>query len=196
MKKWCTLSAIVTILFTACSKNDVVSENSDDQKTIRAQASDNSFYASGWEKITTWKYSDSAGNRTYYFHRETQQLTSDAIANGVVVTYSKVNTSDPEYQIFTRPIMLPFYFLPPGERPMNAFYWYDMNTPGLTKVGYQIKITKVDMPQMGGNVTLPDFQFRYFVISKAFLDKKGVDAKTVKYYYTYQKLLTLLGVDQ
>ena len=175
-------------------KNDIVSENSEGDKTIRPQASDNSFYASGWEKVPTWKYSDSAGYRTYYFHRETPQLTTDAINNGVVVTYSKVNATDPEYQIFTRPIMLPFYFMPPGERPMNAFYWYDMNTAGLTKVGYQIKNTKDEMPEMGGGVSLPDFQFRYFVISKAFLDNKGLDAKTVKYYYTYQQLVSLLGV--
>ncbi|MGZ5190086.1 MAG: hypothetical protein ACXWCZ_03645, partial [Flavisolibacter sp.] len=89
----------------------------------------------------------------------------------------------------------PFYFLPPGERPMNAFYWYDMNTPGMTTVAYQIRNSKEEMPAMGGGVTLPDFQFRYFVISKAYLDSKGVDAKTVKYHYTYQQLLALLGAN-
>lgn len=196
MKKCSTLLAFITVLFISCTKNDVVSDNLEDQKSLRPQASDNSYFVSGWEKIATWKYSDSAGYRTYYFHRETPQLTSDAIANGVVVTYSKVNSSDPDYKIFTRPIMLPFYFLPPGERPMNAFYWYDMNTPGLTKVGYQIKNSKEEMPQMGGNVTLQDFQFRYFVISKAFLDNKGVDAKTLKYHFTYQQLIDFLGVSQ
>ena len=110
MKKWFTLILSITILFTVCTKNDIGSENPEEQKTIRTLASDNSVYVSGWEKISSWNYSDSGGYRTYYFNRETPQLTSDAIANGVVVTYSRVNSSDPDYQIFTRPIMLPFYF--------------------------------------------------------------------------------------
>jgi hypothetical protein len=196
MKKWCILLGSLSILLFSCTKNDLISENSDDHNTIRPQASDNSVYVSGWEKIPTWKYSDSAGYRIYYFNRETPQLTSEAINNGVVLTYSKVSTPDPEYQIFTKPIMLPFYFLPPHERPINAFYWYDMNTPGITKVAYQIRSSKQDMPEMGGGVSLPEFQFRYFIISKAYLDSKGVDAKTVRHHYTYQQLLSFLGMSQ
>jgi hypothetical protein len=194
MKKCCILLSSL-VLFFSCTKNDIVSENADGQLTVRPHASDNSVYVSGWEKIPTWKYSDSGAYRIYYFNRETPQLTSEAINNGVVVTYAKVNTGDPEYKIFTKPMMLPFYFLPPGERPINAFYWYDMNTPGITKVAYQIRNTKEEIPAMGGGVSLPDFQFRYFVISKTFLDAKGLDVKTVKYHYSYQQLVNLLGLE-
>lgn len=193
MKTWITLLCASAVLFASCTKQDLDTKNDDDEK-IQAKAADNSFYVSNWEQVKNWKYIDSAGFRVFYSTRETPQLTADVIENGVVVTYSKVNTSDPEYMMFSKPIMLPFYFLPPNERAANSFYWYDMDEPGMAKISYRIWNNKQENPSMPGSVALPDFQFRYFVISKAYLDSKGVDARTVKHFYTYQQLINFLGL--
>jgi hypothetical protein len=191
MKYWVTILCSSAMFFTACNKEDI--RNGDDEQ-VTAKAAVTGFYASGWEKFSSWNHTDSANFRVYSAERPTSELTTDVIASGVVVTYSKTATSDPRYMMFSKPIMLPFYFLPAGEKPINSFYWYDTNTAGVIKVSYRVLNYKEDNPPLPGDVTLPDFQFRYFIISKAYLDSKGLDAKTVKYHYTYQQLVNLLGL--
>ena len=192
MKYWITLLCSSALAFTACNKEDLKDDQANE--SLSAKASSNSFYVSEWEQVPSWQRTDSANFRVFYTERNTPELTSEVIANGVVVTYSKINTTDPDYKMFSKPIMLPFYFLPAGEKPINSFYWYDMSTPGITKVSYRIMNYKEDNPPMPSNISLPDFQFRYFIISQAYLDSKGVDANTVKYHYTYQQLVNFLGL--
>jgi hypothetical protein len=196
MKKWITLFCGLAIFFTACNKQDIEAKSANDQTQLRAKTADeNSFYASDWESVSTWKYRDSARYRVFYAIRETPSLTTDVINNGLVVTYSKVISTNPDYIMFSKPIMLPFIFLPPGERPMaNTYYWFDTNTAGTITTSYSVMNNKEDNPEVGGGVMLPDFQFRYFVISPAYLASKGVDANTVKYHYTYQQLINFLGL--
>jgi hypothetical protein len=196
MKKWTILFSSLAIIFTACSKQDIEGISTKDETKLSAKAAaDNSFYASDWESVSNWQYRDSARYRVFYSTRETPSLTTDVINDGLVVSYSKVISSDPDYLMFSKPIMLPFVFLPRSERPMtNAYYWFDTNKAGTITTSYSVMDNKEENPAVGGGVTLPDFQFRYFVISPAYLSSKGVDAKTVKYHYTYQQLINLLGL--
>ena len=192
MKHWIALICSSAMLITACNKKDIKDDATDE--AVKARATVNGYYASEWEKVPSWQHTDSANFRVFYTERSTPELTSDVIANGVVMTYSKITTTNPDYMMFSKPIMLPFYFLPAGEKPINSFYWYDMSNPGVTKVSYRILNYKEDNPPMPSDISLPDFQFRYFIISKAYLDSKAVDANTVRHHYTYQQLLNLLGL--
>lgn len=180
MKKCFTILCCTgAVLFTACKKEDV------------ADNPHKNYYSSGWQQFSSWKNTDSAGYRVYYTDQVNKAITSDVINNGVVVTYSKLTTTDPEYLMFTKPVRLPFYFLPPQERAANSFYWYDINSEGRIRISYRIK-TKEDLSSAS---SLQNFQFSYFLIPKAFLDSKKLSVNEVKYHYTYRQLAALLGVD-
>lgn len=195
MKTGIITLAISAILFTSCSKEnlDVQSTNNTTQKlSASEQISSNGTYVSDWSQMGGWQHYDSAGFRIFYNQQSVPALTADVISNGVVATYAKLNApSDPKYMYFTKPIMLPFYFLPPEERPANTFYWFDTNTPGTIRIGYRTTSRDETLSGQEGNL-----QFRYFVIPKEFLAAHNLDAATVKYHYTYQQLISLLGVKE
>ncbi|MER3471067.1 MAG: hypothetical protein C4330_06970 [Chitinophagaceae bacterium] len=113
------------------------------------------------------------------------------INNGVVITYAKLNTTNPNYLMFNKPVSLPFYFLPPWERVANTFYWYDSNTPGSLKIAYR---TGSKAEKLTGEEA--NLQFRYFVITKEFLTAHDLDAATVKQNYTYQQIINLIGTKE
>src|SRR3954468_18881698 len=99
--KWITLLCSSAILFTACNKEDINNDKADE--SLRAQASVNGYYASGWEQVPSWKRADSANFTVYYTERNTPELTRDVITNGLVVSYSKIKTTDPDYKMFSKP---------------------------------------------------------------------------------------------
>src|SRR5215213_8651605 len=92
MKKWIPFLSGCTIIFTACNKQDLEIKTENDQTKIHASAAETTFYVSDWEQVSQWRSMDSANFRVFYSERSMPQLTSDVIANGVVVTYSKVAT--------------------------------------------------------------------------------------------------------
>jgi hypothetical protein len=195
MKKWITLWCTSAILFTACSKDDLQANQQENASTpVGIRSAENNYYASNWEQMKSWNHTDSSGYRLYYSEKINPELTSDVINGGVVMSYAKINMTDPNYTQFNNPSMMPFYFLPPWERPNLSFYWYEEADPGKLRVFYRTK-SKDDLPAFPEGKTMNDFQFRYFVITREFLDSHGLTPSDVKNHYTYQQLVNLLGVD-
>jgi hypothetical protein len=184
-------------LLASCEKKEAGIDTTD--KALASpgqedQSLNNGFYVSGWEQYASWNHTDSAGFQIMHTTRETPALTNEVIETGVVLTYSKISLTDPDYMMFKKPVMLPFYFLPPAERPIpNTYYWYDINTPGKIKVSYSALSKNEQLP---AGAALNQFQFRYFVIAPAFLKAHGLTASQVKHHYTYQQLIGLLGVKE
>src|ERR1043165_4185515 len=160
MKPCVTLLAFAALL-SACTKQDILQQQdmtNDAGSKNSSTVSQNGAYATAWEQYNDWTKKDENGFSIYSFSRKASELTPSVVEGGLVITYAKVATTDANYQQFTNPGAMPFYFLPPGERPNpGAFYFSDNAAPGMMTVSYAVPSGKSNTPAMGGGVSLNDF---------------------------------------
>ena len=200
MKQWITL-AVATAIFASCTKQDLQQETLQQEKAHQAQAqtaalrqAQGGAYISDWEQYSIWSKTDEGNMSKFIMMRKTPEINSGVTNGGLVLSYSKVATTDPVYARFTSPNMMPFYFLPEAERPRpETFYFTDASSDGNLTITYQVPFTKNDLPAMGGGASLGAMQFQYVVLTKAFLDANNLSAETVRNYYTYDQVMNLLN---
>lgn len=191
MKPWITLLSLIFI-FSSCTKEQLSKSTEPQSLAASAKSTQQGSYVSDWSTYSGWTKTDAAGYSIFSVKTEVPQITQDVVDNGLVLIYAKVNTNDPDYQRFTMPVMLPFYFLPPSERPMpETFYFFDTTMPGLIKISYKVNFTKEENPPTGGGTSLGDFQFQYVVFTPQFLSDRGLDKTKVRNYYTYDQVMVL-----
>lgn len=196
MKQWITLMA-ATAIFTACSKQDLQDETM--QQNIANQPSamrsaQQGAYVSAWEQYSDWIKTDEGTTSKFVLMRKTPEINAGVTNGGLVLSYAKVATNAPDYAPFTTPNMLPFYYLPASERPYpQTHYFSDVSSEGNIAISYRIPFTKQGTPAIGGGASLQSFQFQHVVLTKAFLDSRGLDAQTVRNYYTYNQVMNLVN---
>lgn len=194
MKQWITL-VLATAVFTSCSKESLQEEDAQTDKEVASAAmrlSEAGSYVSGWENYSTWERSEQGDVTIFTYQRKTAE-TAVATNNGLVLTYAKVASADPLYSSFNSPKMLPFYFLPEGERPRpQTYYFTTVVVDGNISLIYRAPFTKQAMPTLGGGASLQNVQFQHVVLSSEFLQSKGLTASTVRNNYTYQQVMNLI----
>ena len=195
--KQCVTLFIVTALLFSCAKQDLQQEE-DNLNSASAKKNNpglqNGAYASDWEQYNNWTKKDEDGYSTYSVTKKVSELTPSIVEGGLVLTYAKVATSDAGYQQFTKPGLVPFYYLPPSERPAAGVYYFSDNTSTeQMTVSYRTQSSKAELPAMGGGVALKDFKFQYVVFTREFLDSRGLDKNTIRNYYTYEQVMNLMN---
>lgn len=196
MKQWITLLA-ATALFASCSKQDLQEESVQQDSAVRSSATRNSVegaYVSGWEQNTQWQKSDQSGMSIFTLQRKTPEINSSVLDGGLVLTYGKANTNDPRYAHLREPQMMPFFFLPESER-VNGYYYHfsEEVSNGSINIIFRMPFTKEMNPQIGGGVTLNDVQYQHVVLTRSFLESRGLTASTVRNYYTYNQVMDLVN---
>lgn len=201
MKQWITLLA-ATALFTACSKqslqDELQQENLSLQKetssaTIAMRSTQSGAYVSGWEQFNNWMKSDDGTASVFTSTVKTSEVA--AVANGgLVLGYAKTSSTDPLYQHLTKPTMMPFYYLPESERPLPQTYYFSEVISGENIVlRYRMPFTKAETPTLQDGNSLQSLQFQHVVLTKEFLDSRGLAADAVRNYYTYEQVMTLVN---
>lgn len=195
MKQWITLLA-ATAVFTACSKQDLREDQLQQENTARStslRSTQEGAYVSGWEQFTNWVKTSDGSVSVFTTTRKATEVSA-AAGGGLVLGYAKVNTTNPLYLHLTKPTMLPFYYLPEAERPHPETYYFSEVVNGENIVlSYRSPFTKADMPTLPGGASLQDLQFQHVVLTKKFLDDRGLTAHTVQYYYTYDQVMALVN---
>ena len=171
MKIWSC--ALVFLSITCLSFTSIV-EHKKQTDEVRT-----SFYASGWENVSSWMSKEFDGNKIYYYSRSTPELTQDIIDNGIVLSYSKMNPVA-GFKSFSKPIAFPFYYLQEGA---DSYYWNEAS-PGTITTSFSLN---KNMELQNG------FQFRYLVISKHFLDEHKLNVAAVR-SYNYHQVAELLAL--
>jgi hypothetical protein len=195
MKQWITLFA-ATAFFTACSKQDLQEdqlnhENKSASTVLRS--SQDGAYISGWESYNQWAKTDDGVVSVFTINRKTSEVGT-AAGGGLVLGYAKINTSNPLYLHLSKPTMLPFYYLPQAEKPHPGMYYFSEIVSGENIVlQYRMPFTKAETATLPGGASLQDLQFQHVVLSKAFLDSRGLSAGTVQNYYTYDQVIALVN---
>lgn len=196
MKQWITL-ATATVIFTSCTKQNLQEENLLQEKQTSGSAlrvSKTGAYVSNWEQFSEWQKADEGSISMFIVKRKTPEVTSDVTNGGLVLSYAKTATSNPNYILFTSPVQMPFYFLPESERPYPYHYHFsDGSSEGLITIVYRTPLTKATLPAMGGGASLPAMQFQFVVITRAFLEANGLTAEAVRNNYTYEQVMNLVN---
>lgn len=186
------------ILFTACSKEDAIFED----KTTSINASGDgdgsgpsagsSAYASSWEGSGNWTSTDSSNFRIFTYNRSLPAVTSDIMANGVVMVWARNLPMDPSFTNSDKPMMMPFYLFPDYERPKYVEYYYQTISPGNITVQY--RTNNQDLIGSNGSPS-QKIEYRFFVITPDGLAKKGVTQAQAS-QMNYQQLVTTFGVSE
>ena len=195
MKQWITL-AVATALFTSCTKQDLQQEKAHQAQaqTAALRQAQEGAYISEWEQYTIWSKTDEGDKSKFTMRRRTPEINSGVTNGGLVLSYARIATTNPDYARFNSPNMMPFYFLPEAERPRpETYYFSNANSEGNILITYQVPFTKHDLPPMGGGASLQAMQFQYVVLTKAFLDANNLSAGTVQNYYTYDQVMNLVN---
>ncbi len=187
------------ILFTACTKDDVgyddlttsVNASGDGQGSGPSTGS-STAYASSWESSASWSSTDSSNFRIFSFNRSLPNITSDVMANGVVMVWAKNLPMDPSFNNADKPMMMPFYLFPDNERPKYVEYYYNSINVGNITVKY--RTNNHDMINGNGSPS-QKIEYRYFVITPDVLAKKGMTQAQVS-QMNYQQLVTAFGVSE
>jgi hypothetical protein len=187
------------ILFAACTKDDV----GYDDMTASVNASgggdgsgpstgSSTAFASSWESSASWSAADSSNFRIFTFNRSLPNVTSDVLANGVVMVWAKNLPMDPSFTNADKPMMMPFYLFPDNERPKYVeYYYYSANNGNIT-----VKYRTNNQEMINGNGSPSHkIEYRYFVITPDVLAKKGVTQSQVS-QMNYQQLVTAFGVSE
>ena len=193
--KQCITLVLAAVIFASCTKENLKEDNlqSDKEPAPSAMRSaDAGSYVSGWEKYSNWQRSDQ-GDVTIFTYPRKATEASLAANNGLVLTYAKASSSDPLYASFNSPKMLPFYFLPEAERPKPQTYYFTYTvSDGSINIVYRVPFTKQNKPALGGGASLQNIQFQHVILSGEFLQRKGLNASTVRNNYTYEQVMNLL----
>lgn len=196
MKQWITLLA-ATALFASCSKQDLQEESMQQENAARSSATRTSAegaYVSGWEQTSQWQKSDQGDMSIFTIQRKTPEINSSVLDGGLVLTYGKANTTDPRYAHLQEPKLMPFYFLPESERVTGYYYHFSEEvSSGNINVVFRMPFTKDSNPQIGGGVRLNDVQYQHVVLTRTFLESRGLTASTVRNYYTYNQVMDLVN---
>ena len=195
MKPWITLLAAAAV-FASCSKEKSEEQSSQArQSTVAAfRQAQEGVYVSDWEQYNDWTKTDEGNLSRFAIVRKSPEIDASVLNGGIVLGYSRIALADPAYAPFNYPKMMPFYFLPEAERPNpQQYYFSDQSTNGNITVVYQGPYTKEEMPVMGGGASLRGMRFQFVAMTKAFLDSHGLTANTIRNYYTYDQVMTLVN---
>jgi hypothetical protein len=195
MKQWITLVA-ATALFSACTKQDLRESNTSiaNTSTSPTVTTQDGAFVSAWEQCGNWVKTTEGNASKFKLSRQTPEVSRAVVNGGVVMTYAKYANAVGSYADFVNPTLLPFYFLPPAERPNTHMnYFSDASTEGNVAVEYAVPLTAETLPLMGSGATLKDMQFQYIALTKKFLESRGLDAQTVKNNYSYKQVMALVG---
>ncbi|HUC79300.1 MAG TPA: hypothetical protein VMR70_00235 [Flavisolibacter sp.] len=201
MKQWITLLA-ATALFTACSKqslqDELQQENLSLQKetssaTLAMRSTQSGAYVSGWEQFNNWIKTDDGTASVFTSTVKTPEVAA-AANGGLVLGYAKSGSTDQLYQHLTTPTMLPFYYVPASGRPLPGNYYFSEVIAGENIVlQYRMPFTKAEIPTLLDGNSLQSLQFQHVVLTKEFLDSRGLTADAVRKYYTYDQVMTLVN---
>lgn len=195
--KQCITLLLAAAIISSCSKQDLQEENLPQQNflpTIAFRAGQEGSFVSGWEQYSDWTKTEQGNISVFTLNRKTPEVNASVVNGGLVLTYAKVATSDPLYISFTSPKMVPFYYLPESERPQpQMFYFTDAATDGNIALMYRVPFTKQSLPAMAGGASLQAMQFQYVVLTKAFLESRGLTAGMVRNNYTYDQVMALVN---
>ncbi|HEX8315598.1 MAG TPA: hypothetical protein VF609_11420 [Flavisolibacter sp.] len=196
MKQWITLLA-ASAVFTACTKQDLQQEDLQNENTARTtvmRSTQDGAYISDWEQYNTWTKGGDEKITTFSMMRKTSEINAGVTNGGLVLGYAKVVTSDPLYMHLSKPNMLPFYYLPESERPYpNTYYFSEEALDGNIIITYRMPFTKANTATLPGGASLENIQFQHVVLSKAFLESRGLDLQTVQDNYSYDQVMALLN---
>lgn len=195
MKQWITLLAVTT-LFTACSKQDLQEDQLQEENTSNStvlRSTQEGAYVSGWEQYSNWTKTDEGNTSVFTMNRKTSEVAA-AGNGGLVLGYAKVASNNPLYLHLTKPNMLPFYYLPQAEKPRPETYYFSEVVSGDNIVlHYRMPFTKAGTATLPGGASLQDLQFQHVLLSKTFLESRGLNAQTVQHYYTYEQVMALVN---
>ena len=196
MKQWITLIAFTAIV-CSCSKEDLQEENLQQDNAVATAAmrsGQQGTFVSGWEQYNNWIKTDVGDISFFTMTRSTPEVTSSVTNGGLVLSYAKISSTDPTYSSFAQPKMLPFYFLPEAERvSQQVYYFSDEALNGKITISYRVAHTSQTMPTMPEGASLQGAQFQFVVLTKEFLDSRGLSANTVRNYYTYDQVMNLVS---
>jgi hypothetical protein len=170
----------VLFLFSACRKSEMAASV--------AVPQEDKVYVSNWENIgeTNWQTAhNSDGTVSYTYKRETPQLNSGVMSDGLVAVYTK-GYSFNEVSM-GKPLGLPFLFYT-NEHQTVPFSWEMAKSKGMIDV--MVKMPVVDESQFLQGQT--GVQFRYIIIPREFLLKNNLTPVAVS-KMTYQQLSELLA---
>jgi hypothetical protein len=194
MKQWITLLA-ATALFASCSKQDLQEESTQQDNATRTTATRTSAegaYVSGWGQTNQWQKSDQGDASIFTTQKRLPEVDASVLDGGLVLTYAKANSSDPRYASLQEPRLMPFFFLPEAERVSGYYYYFsDQASFGSVSITFRIALTTELNPEIGGGVRLNDVQYQHVVLTKSFLESRGLTASTVRNYYTYSQVMDL-----
>ncbi|RYZ00430.1 MAG: hypothetical protein EOO11_01530 [Chitinophagaceae bacterium] len=193
MKRAIFTSALMALLFSACSKKDVVADTAPLPQAQRPatgtlEATQGGAWATGWENPVTWSPASGNDNITIYTTpRNFKQLDGAMLNNGATLVYAKgYNFSDASMD---KPMGVPFYFYLPYERMNFPVYWR-----------YVAKMYGIDLSLemrndqskffMGAQ---PGVKVRYFLIPPDALAQMNTTADAVR-AMSYNDLVAMLHV--
>jgi len=187
-----TAILIIASVFTSCSKDSSVTNDSLRQQTrtaATATANNKVTYISEWESGYSWTTSDSAGYVVYRYDKSIPQMSSDIISNGAVLIFAKNYLDDNGVRV-AKAQKLPFAVIPDFGRPAYNSYWYYLLSEGNASV----KFRSNKYQYSNGPVPLPDgsVQFRYFVLSSSDLSGVGQNQSSIQ-RLTYDEVVNLFG---
>jgi hypothetical protein len=181
MKRGIYTSVSALFLFTACRKEEMAVSLTPPQS--------NQVFVSSWEPVVAskWKSIPSDGTATYAYTRETPQLTSGVMSDGLVAVYTKGYSAGD--MSLNKPMSLPFLFYT-SEQQAVPYSWEIVK--GDRRIDVQVKMAIPQQEQfMNGQA---DVQFRYIVVPRDFILKNNLTTAEMS-KLTYQQLSELLNFE-
>lgn len=145
--------------------------------------------ATGWESVPNWSAQAEAGTVSTTYTRATPQLNDAVLKMGAIVVFAKGYDFEGFNKSAEKPLGLPFYMMTLKEDFEKPFAWFSENSVGNIKVGLQMAENMQSEFQKNSN----KIQFRYFVLTKDFLQQNNLTPKTAQ-QLSYSRLVQMLGV--
>ncbi|WP_345255655.1 hypothetical protein [Flaviaesturariibacter amylovorans] len=196
MKRALFSSALVALLFSACSKSDAVAEmapapeNAQNQQPAgnTVETTQNGSWVTGWENPSTW--SKTAGNDNvsiFNTPRNFKQLDQTMLNRGAIMVFARgYNFADVN---MNTPLGVPFHFYLPYERMNFPVFWR-----------YVAKMYGIDLNlEMHNDQSKyfigaqPNVQLRYFLVPPEALARMNMTADDLR-QMSYTNLVNLLQV--
>ena len=121
MKGRCVFTAVVFLLFTACSKRDIQVHSLERTLSVKEAETKPQVYSTAWESIPAWSAQTAPDAMNFSYTRSVPQLSNEVLDNGVVLVFARNLWEEKgelkELAIPDKPLMMPFYFLPYFEKP-------------------------------------------------------------------------------
>ncbi|MEI6949414.1 hypothetical protein V9K67_19665 [Paraflavisolibacter sp. H34] len=178
-RKFTTTVCTLLIALVAFSNNLPPADTNITRKTeLDLHESGPGIYNSGWESVSAWASQREGSTTTCQFNRPAAEITASVLANGVVLVFARnLWTEEPSFVELgapDKPIKMPFYFLPDFDKPDYSEMWSFSPKENAIQLTLQVK---------GANATWSPgtkVEFRYMVISREALQRKGQTVASVR----------------